>query len=342
MYMPFMRPAFTERGRLLMKTGRIKSAAGGDIALSRIVLGVGNYGFGRNPSDKAFPLMDRYFEAGGRAMDTGRVYVAWVKGGASQSERNLGDWMRSRGVRGEMTVITKGGHPEWRAIHHSRLAPECIEYDIRTSLAVMDIEDIDIYFLHRDDEQIPVGEIMDALHEHVEEGLCKSVGASNWTIARILEANAYAAKHNKTPFTASQIQWTLADCHRYMLGDQTCLCMEPREYESYLAAEIPVLSYTSQARGFFTKYLEGGEAAVTRNGIPSLFLTDVNIERAKKVAEVCERLGCSPAALGAAYVTDNKLDGYAIVGCSNMEQLEDTLTANDLTLEQKTIDYLLS
>ena len=326
----------------MMKTGKIKNAAGGDIELSRLILGAGNYGFGRTPSEKAFPIMDRYFEAGGRAMDTGRVYVAWVKGGASQSERNLGKWMSSRGVRKEMTVITKGGHPEWRAIHYSRLAPECIEYDIRTSLAVMDIDNIDIYFLHRDDEKIPVGEIMDALHEHVSEGLCKSIGASNWTLKRILEANEYARKNNKTPFTVSQIQWTLADCYRYMLNDQTCHCLEPKEYEGYIAANLPAIAYTSQARGFFTKYLEGGAEAVTRNGVPSIFLTDTNIERAKKVEEVCKKLGCSPSAVSAAFITDNKLNGFAIVGCSSLEQLEDTLTTNDITLDQETIDYLLS
>ena len=323
-----------------MKTGKIKNAAGGDIELSRIVLGVGNYGFGRTPRDEAWKLMDYYYEQGGNTFDTGRVYVAWVKGGASQSEKNLGDWIRSRGVRKNVNIITKGGHPEWRDIHYSRLAPECIEYDIRTSLAVMQMETIDIYLLHRDDEKIPVGEIMDALHEHVKEGLCKSIGASNWTLKRILAANEYARKNNKTPFTSSSIQWTLAYCRRQDLSDMTCVCMEPGEYEGYLAAGIPVISYTSQANGFFTKLIERGEEAIT--GRTLAFLNDVNRARALKVREVCDKLGCTPAALSVAFIEENELNGYAVIGSRTMEQLRDSLSSDAVSLDGETINYLLS
>jgi aryl-alcohol dehydrogenase-like predicted oxidoreductase len=323
-----------------MRNGKIKIASGGELDVSRVVLGAGSYGI-RVKRDDAFKMMDRYVEAGGNIFDTGRMYIAWVKGGASQSEKTVGDWINARGVRDKVKILTKGAHPEWRSMHISRLAPECLEMDIRTSLAVMRTDYFDVWTLHRDDEKIPVGEIMDPLHDFVQEGICKVICASNWTIKRIKEANEYALKNGKTPFTASSIQWTLAGLRRNEMRDQTCVVMEPQEYEGYVGADLPIVSYTSQANGFFTKYLaKGEEAFATRQ---SVFLNEVNRKRAKKVEEVCKKLGVSPSALAVAYVTnDTKVSGFAVVGCSSMEQLNDSLGAADLTLDEETRQYLVS
>ena len=321
-----------------MLMGNIKSAAGGQVEFSRIVFGAGSMGC-LVDKDTSYQLMDRYFEAGGNAFDTGRVYMAWVPGCASQSEKTLGAWVRDRGIRDKVKICTKGGHPEWRNFYYSRIHPECIEYDILTSLAVLQMDYVDVYYLHRDDTNVPVSEIMDALDIHVKAGRCKALGASNWTFERIMAANEYAVKNGKTPFTVSSIQWTLAECWRRDLLDQTCLCMEPKEYKQYLANGFPVISYTSQANGFFSKYIEGGEDALKNERI-QIFLNDVNRDRAKKVDQLCKELGCSPAALSIAYITNNPLNGFAIIGTSSMKQLNDSLTASDLALTQEQLDWL--
>ena len=323
-----------------MKKGFLQIASGEQMEISRIVLGVGNYGI-RHKRDESFKLMDRYFEAGGDVFDTARMYMAWVKGGASQSEKTLGDWIKSRGVRDKVKILTKGAHPEWRSMHISRLARETIEMDIRTSLAVLGVDYIDIFGLHRDDETIPVGEIIDVLDDFVKEGICKIICASNWRIDRIIEANEYAQKNGKTPFTVSSIQWTLAALRRDEMFDKTCVCMEPQEYDGYVKSGIPIVSYTSQANGFFAKYISKGDEAFAERR--SVFLNDLNRERSKKVDEVCKKLGVSPAALSVAYVTsDTKLSGFAIIGNSSIEQLNDSLTASDMTIDEETRSYLVS
>ena len=152
-----------------MLKGNIKMASGQDASFSRIVMGAGSFG-SLIDKDTSFRMMDRYMEAGGNAFDTGRVYICWVKDGASKSEKTLGQWVNSRGVRDQVKICTKGGHPEWRNFYYSRIHPECIEYDLLTSLAVLNTDYVDVYYLHRDNENVPVSEIMDALDEHVKAG----------------------------------------------------------------------------------------------------------------------------------------------------------------------------
>ena len=116
----------------------------GEIRLDKVILGASS--FGANISKElSYQMMDRYYEIGGRTIDTARFYAMWIHNGISKSEKTVGDWLRDRDVRDQMTIITKGGHPEYRNMQYSRLAPECIEYDINTSLCVLDLDYVDIY-----------------------------------------------------------------------------------------------------------------------------------------------------------------------------------------------------
>ena len=230
----------------------------GEIRLDKVILGASS--FGANISKElSYQMMDRYYEIGGRTIDTARFYAMWIHNGISKSEKTVGDWLRDRDVRDQMTIITKGGHPEYRNMQYSRLAPECIEYDINTSLCVLDLDYVDIYCLHRDDERIPVGEIVDVMDNVVKEGFARSIGVSNWSAKRLNEANEYARKHNRTPFTSSQIQWNMAHCTREDMLDKTLYFMDDEEYKLYKENKIPVMAYSPQAVGFFSKYLESGE-----------------------------------------------------------------------------------
>ncbi len=310
----------------------------GEIRLDKVILGASS--FGANISKElSYQMMDRYYEIGGRTIDTARFYAMWIHNGISKSEKTVGDWLRDRDVRDQMTIITKGGHPEYRNMQYSRLAPECIEYDINTSLCVLDLDYVDIYCLHRDDERIPVGEIVDVMDNVVKEGFARSIGVSNWSAKRLNEANEYARKHNRTPFTSSQIQWNMAHCTREDMLDKTLYFMDDEEYKLYKENKIPVMAYSPQAVGFFSKYLESGEEKLSDRA--KMYCTDVNKKRAEKVRQLCEKLGCSPAALCVAYITCNPVDGYAVVSNSTMKQMEDTLTGVDLKITQDMIDWIL-
>ncbi len=319
-----------------MKTEKIQ-AIDGNIEMSKIVLGASNYG-SEISIEQSFEIMDKYYELGGRALDTARVYASYIPYGSSKSELAVGKWIKARGVRDEMVIVTKGGHPESRDLHKSRLSWDCLEYDISTSLAVLDMDRVDVYFLHRDDPTVPVSEIMDTLDEFVQRGLARALGASNWSLARIKEANEYAIRNGKTPFTVSQIQWNMAHFNKEDLLDDTCYCMDPNEYAGYRESEIPVMAYSTQAVGFFSKYLKSGESELSFRA--RMFLNERNIRKTEKVRVLCEKYGCTPAALAIAYITSNPVKGFALIGNLKMEHLLDSLSSIDLELDQETIDWL--
>ena len=156
-------------------------------------LSLGTAGFGSAVDRKtAFLLLDRYYAAGGNLFDTARVYADWLPNGHGASERTLGEWIASRGLRDRVLISTKGAHPPMGNLHTPRVNRKAILFDMEESLSALATDYVDIYFLHRDDESRPVSDIMPTLHELVVAGKTRFLGASNWRASRIAEANAFA------------------------------------------------------------------------------------------------------------------------------------------------------
>ena len=117
--------------------------------------------------------------------------------GYGGSEVSIGKWMSARNNRKDNILITKGCHP---GPEGKRVTPKDLADDLFRSLERLETDYIDIYLLHRDDLDLPVDPIVDALNEHFAAGRIKSFGGSNWTHQRIQEANDYAAKNGLEPF----------------------------------------------------------------------------------------------------------------------------------------------
>src|SRR5213593_3931163 len=96
----------------------------------------------------AFAVFDAFVEAGLHAFDTARRY------GDGQSDRALGAWMASRGVRSSTFVVAKGAHTPG-------CDPETLSRELAESLVDLQTDYADLYFLHRDNLEVPVGEFVD-------------------------------------------------------------------------------------------------------------------------------------------------------------------------------------
>lgn len=301
--------------------------SGNPVFLSKIILGTGAFGTSI-PAEEAFRLLDRYLELGGSTLDTARVYGTWGPAGRAVSEETIGAWLRSRGSRSRVTLVTKGGHPPLSDMHRSRLSEPEIRADIEDSLRTLGTDRVELFLLHRDDVSRPVEEIVDTLDRLVKEGKTLAVGVSNWTAARIEEANRYARSAGKAPLAVSQIQWSLARTTPQRLGDTTLVCMDDAEYARYRQMGLPVMAYSSQAGGLFTKWLRGGEEALSE-GMRRCYVNDENRRRLGRLTRFCRETGCPPSAAVLAYITHNPLPGAALIGCSRLEQLEDSLAGCD-------------
>ena len=167
--------------------------------VSAIALGSAHFG-AKMPEETVFEVMDAYIKLGGNVLDTARIYGDFDLGIPGISEKTIGKWLASRKKRDDLVISTKGAHPPWGEFLTPRLDRKSIESDMEESLEALGVPGVELYFLHRDDVNRPVADILESLNGLLEKGKVKLLGASNWSAARILEANAYASSHGLQGF----------------------------------------------------------------------------------------------------------------------------------------------
>lgn len=293
--------------------------------VSRIVLG--SMVFSTSEQGLTNDLLDRFVQAGGNCVDSAHVY------GGGDCERALGVWMAERRNRDKILVLDKGAHPDSRG---PRVTPESIQSDINDSLERLQTDYIDLYLLHRDDPNIPVAVIVEFLNELKRKGTIRAFGGSNWTVERLQEANAYATAHNLTPFVASSPHLSLGIPNEPMWSG--CLLVDAPSYVWYEKSGFPLFSWSSQAHGFFSeRYAPDTE---TSSDVARVYYSERNWERLRRAKETAEAHGASATAIALAYLFAQPLNLYPIIGPRKVEELEDSLCAQDIRLTDLEVRYL--
>jgi len=169
------------------------------LTISRIALGCGNFGgigsapqfFGRGLDEgQAFELMDAAWESGITHFDTADAY------GGGRSERSIGRWIASRGVRPQLTTKT---YNPMEAGADRGLAPERIARQLGTSLERLGVDRVELYLTHEFDPEVPLEESFGAMARARAQGLIGAYGVSNFSapqLAAALEAGAPEAIQN--------------------------------------------------------------------------------------------------------------------------------------------------
>ena len=301
---------------------------------SKIILGTDGYGEVID-ENTAFTLMDIYREHGGNHIDTAKLYCG------GESEIIVGKWIKSRGRR-DTIIATKGAHPELNTMHIPRLSREEIESDIDSSLFRLNIDCIDLYWLHRDNEAFDCIEILESMNSFVKKGKIRKFGCSNWTNARIEKANTYAKSHGLDAFCASQIRFSPAATAPDYVGDTTLVEMTASEYEYYKNSSVAGMAFASQAKGFFSKLLSGGEEALSVKAKERYYCGE-NLEKAKTVAALSQKYGISPAgAVCSALSSLEAVDVFPIIGGKSDLQIKQSLEGADIILQPNEIKKLIS
>jgi len=215
----------------MMPYGRVE---GVDKPVSRLVLGTMILHTDR--LEESFALLDAAMELGYNTLDCAHVY------GGGGSERAIGRWMQARGNREQVVILTKGCHPN---ADRKRVTPFDLAADLHDSLARLQTDYIDLYLLHRDDPEVPVGPIVEALNHHHREGKIRAFGGSNWRHERIQQANEYARAHGLLPFAASSPHFSLAEQVQDPWGPGCVALSGPREAAArawYAANQMPIFA----------------------------------------------------------------------------------------------------
>lgn len=301
-----------------MKYGRMP---GVDKPISRLIMGCDN--------QTAFPpaavLYDDWFERGGNAFDTAYIY------GGGKHERFLGDWIKTRGVREQVVVITKGAHTPW-------CFPDAITTQLNESLGRLSTNYVDIYIMHRDNTDVPVGEFIDVLNKHVKAGKIKTFGGSNWTIQRIEEANEYAKKKGLQGMSLLSNNFSLA--RMVDAPWKGCLAASDPESRAWLKkTQMPLFPWSSQARGFF---LEGNAAPdkKTDKELVRCWYSEDNFKRLERANELAKKLGVRPINIALAYVLCQPYPTFALIGPRQLSETRTSLPALDVELSAEQVRWL--
>lgn len=305
---------------------------------SVICLGTGSFGSGIKEND-SFRLLDVYTDRGGNFVNTANVYGDWVPGEKSLSEKTIGKWLKQSKARDKMIVATKGAHPHLATMHISRVTEKDIVHDIDQSLTHLQTDYIDLYWLHRDDPSKPVYEIMDVLNEQIGKGKIRHIGCSNWTLQRMQEANRYAEAKGLQSFVASQKMGSLATINEDNMSDKSMLTMKEEDWAYHRQTNVAAIPYSSQANGFFSgKYRR--DVKPDKQSVYNLYFNAANFEKLDRVAEVALAMSRTQTEIALSYMISQPFPVFPIIGSRNTEQLEESLLAGDLLLDEQTVQYL--
>lgn len=290
---------------------------------SKIFLGTAYFGDGISRDD-AFAIMDKFRENGGTHIDTARLYAQGV------SEEIVGEWLKDRKAT-EMHIFTKGGYYEPDAGEVSRVTPEDIISDLEKSLKALKTDSIEFYWLHRDDRVIEPEAVAELMNSLIKEGKIRKFGASNWKSDRIKAVNEYSQAHSLAGFSASQIRFNPAYC----LGERGGLVgMDKDEFDFYKNADMPVVAYSSQAKGFFSKVAEQGIEALSEKA-KKRYLCEENLEKAEFMKSLAEKYNCSVGAIVCgAMCSINCPDTFPVIGGSRISQIEDSMSGADIEISE--------
>lgn len=287
----------------------------------------------------SFALLDAVWAAGGTAFDTAHSY------GAGEKERILGRWIAERGIRERVVILDKGAHPE--AGRDRRVTPEDITADLLESLERLGTDYIDLYVLHRDDPEVPVGPLVEILSEHCRAGRIHAFGGSNWAYERVREANEYAAAHGLVPFAVSSPNFSLAEQVRPPW--KGCLSVSGRQGAAarrwYREQGMPLFTWSSLAGGFFSGRFSRTNLAEFTAPIDQVcieaYAYEENFRRLDRAREMAEARGLSIPQVAMAYVANQADDDiFALVGCANGDEFRQNAAALDLELTPQELAWL--
>ena len=280
-----------------------------------LCLGGNVFGWTINQDD-SFKLLDAFAEAGGNFIDTADTYSEWAPGNqGGESEKIIGNWMKSRGNRHEMVIATKVAKYSKRP----GLSASNITSAVEESLNRLQTDHIDIYYAHEDDHKVDQLETLTAFDNLVKTGKVHDIGASNFSAARLRSAAEISKKNGLARFTALQNHYNL---------------MERSEFENDAAPvlkelEIDSFPYYALAVGFLTgKYQEGVTVESKRSQGASKYFNDRGWKVIAKVQEIANSHGVSCSAVALAWLRAK--DQTPIASARTVEQLKEIMQLVEL------------
>jgi aryl-alcohol dehydrogenase-like predicted oxidoreductase len=290
----------------------------------------------------SFAIMDKAYERGVNFFDTAELYpvpprASW----AGETERIVGEWLKTK-PRDSVILATKvaGAASGWFVppIRHGLTAIDRfhIERAVEGSLKRLDTDYIDLYQMHWPDAVVPIEESLEAFDRLVRSGKVRYLGTSNDTAYGLTKANEASRYLGLARFESIQNNFSLLN--RRFLDELATVCRRER---------ISLLPYAPLAGGVltgkyngeffppearFTRYLQDKNPRVRAQA--SKYLNEKTLEATALYEEVAEMAGMSVTTLAVAWSIHHDFVASSIIGATSPEQLDDTLAALEVKLDE--------
>ncbi|MBP6362263.1 MAG: aldo/keto reductase [Novosphingobium sp.] len=292
-----------------------------------LVLGGNVFGFTAD-LDASFAVLGAFYECGGRMIDTADVYSAWVPGHkGGESETVLGKWFAASGKRGEMRLHTKTGMLGGAELYE----PARILTSLDASLERLQTDYVDLYYAHRDYEELAVGDIVSAFNGAVQTGKVRSLGASNFTAERLAAALDAATEQGAMPFSVLQNEYNLVSREAYG-AELQALCT---------THSIPMLPFYGLASGFLTgKYRTEADLGKSVRGQRMTKLIETGRPMLEALDAVVRETGASHAQVALAWLRVQPGVGAPIASATSVEQVRELCESASLKLTDEQLNRL--
>ena len=293
-----------------------------DLSIAPLVLG-GNV-FGWTADEKtSFDLLDRFVGAGLNAIDTADSYSRWVPGNSGgESEAIIGKWMKERGNRDQIVLITKVGSDIGQG--KIDLSAAHIEKAIDASLKRLQTDVVDLYLSHWPDSTVPYEETLGAYQKLVEKGKVRHVGASNLDAGQLRAALDVANLRDLPRYEVLQPGYNLYDRDGFD-GPLRDLCM---------AEDIGVICYYGLAKGFLSgKYRSEADLGKSpRGGGVKEYLDQRGMRILTALDAVSASHAATPAEVALAWLIARPGITAPIASATSREQIDSLVRAATLKL----------
>jgi aryl-alcohol dehydrogenase-like predicted oxidoreductase len=283
--------------------------------------------FGWTADEQAsFRVIDAFLASGGTMIDTADVYSAWAPGHrGGESERVIGKWLAARGRRDDVLIATKAGFI-------GGLSAANIERAVEGSLRRLQTDYVDLYYAHKDDEDVPLEETLEAFDRLVEAGKVRALGASQIGAERLGRALDISAANGWTPYSVLQTWYSILERPRF----------EEALAPLAEARGLGVATFYSLANGYLTgkyrsredlsKSIRGDRVEQYLNGRGPAVLAALDA--------VAGELAATPAQVALAWTAAQPAVTAPLASATSLEQVEELLGSLELDLSPDQLERL--
>ena len=271
----------------------------------------------------SIPLLRRAVDQGINFFDM----ADWYSTG--RNEEVVGRNVLKMSTRDQLVLATKVFYPMSDDPNDRGLSAKHILASIDRSLSRMGTDYVDLYVVHAFDAITPVEETMEALNDTVRAGKVRYLGASTMYTWQFAKMNHVAAMNGWAPFVNMQCQYNVL--YRE----------EEREMIPYCQDQgIAVTTFSPLARGFVARDVSTATARTAHDAYQDFYGDDIDREITRRVREVAQRRGTTPAHVAMAWVAGNANVNIPIVGAAKISHIDVAVEALNVTLDPAERSYL--